>query len=135
MWRNGLPSLGTNAVVRRPRDRYVVGKVRAIALVRGQCEPVSADRVGHLSEPVVRFNNDDQPSGTVFETRKRHLDRKEALEQGQGRISPLLRWQERRADGTVRRDAEACCIVVFGPPAANQWLGLGRDQEEPHSSS
>jgi gamma-glutamyltranspeptidase/glutathione hydrolase len=46
---DGLPGLGTNAVVRSPHDRHVVCKIRAIPLVRWQCGPGQRDRLGYRS--------------------------------------------------------------------------------------
>ncbi len=46
---NGLRRLRANAVVRRPDDRHVVGKIRAIALVRWQRRPGQPNCLGYPS--------------------------------------------------------------------------------------
>ena len=132
---NGFVGVGTNAVILRPHDRHVVGKIRAIALVWRQRRPGRADRLGYRPEVIVWLGKDDQPSWSVFETRKRHLSRKKPLQQSQCGILPVFGRQKRRVDGHVRGDTETRCRVMLGAPRIDQWLSLGRHQEEPHEPS
>ena len=78
--RNRFPSLGTNRIVRRPHNRHVVSKIRAIFLMRWQCGPVRTDSLGYISKLVVWLHNDDQGSRPVLESRERQVDRKESLQ-------------------------------------------------------
>src|SRR5215204_5357686 len=103
---NGFEGVGTNAVIRRPHHRHVVGKIGAIALVWRKRRPGEADRRRYRAEVIVWLGKDDQPSWSVFETRKRHLSRKKSLQERQCGIVPVFGRQKRRVDGHVRGDTE-----------------------------
>src|SRR5829696_8491968 len=50
---NGFEGVGTDAVIRRPHHRHVVGKIRAIALVWRKRRAGGADRRGYRAEVIV----------------------------------------------------------------------------------
>ena len=128
-----LPCTGANPRIRSSHHRQVIGDAWIVRLVRRKRRPELTHGLGQLPQFVIRFHEDDQGAGPILESRERNPDG-EQLRQGAERgVLPLVRPEEREADGHVSGDSVACRPVVLRTPFADEWLGVGCDQEQRHT--
>src|SRR5829696_5108896 len=102
----GFEGVGTNAVIRRPHHRHVVGKIGAIALVWRKRRPGGADRRRYRPEVLVWLGKDDQPVLVGFRDAQASPQSEEISPGATVRDRSSLRAAERRVDGHVRGDTE-----------------------------
>ena len=128
-----LPCAGANSRIRGSHHRQVIGDAWWSDLVRRKRRPELAHGLGQLPQFVIRFHEDDQGAGPILEPCERNFDR-EQLRQGAERgVIPPVRPEEREANGHVSRDSVARRPVVLRTPFADEWLGVGCDQEQRHT--